>query len=329
MAHTCRVGVLSDIHYAGAAERARGGDYELRGVRNPVLRALLHWHRHFVWMRHPLGNGYLVDRFLQQTPPLDFLILNGDYSCDSAFIGVSDDAACASVRECLGKLRAVYGDRLRATIGDHELGKRSLAGGQGGMRLSSYHRVQSDLGLEPLWQLEIGKYKLIGITSSLVALPTFAADTRPEDLPQWRQLRQAHLEEIRQVFLKLTPAQKVLLFCHDPTALPFLWHEETIRAKLSQIEQTFIGHLHTGLVLRASRVLSAIPFVHLPGHSGRRMSSALREARHWWDFNLRLCPALAGIELLKDGGYWVIELDPQSVAPARYTFHPVRRYPRG
>ena len=44
------------------------------------------------------------------------------------------------------------------------------------------------------------------------------------------------------------------------------------------------------------------------GTSIRRMSTALREAQHWL-FNVRLCPSLAGIELLKDGGYFVARID--------------------
>jgi hypothetical protein len=32
--------VLSDIHYAGAAERARGSDYELAAIKRPLVRAL-------------------------------------------------------------------------------------------------------------------------------------------------------------------------------------------------------------------------------------------------------------------------------------------------
>jgi hypothetical protein len=31
---------------------------------------------------------------------------------------------------------------------------------------------------------------------------------------------------------------------------------------------------------------------------------------------------LAGIELLKDGGYCTIELDPEARHPARFRFHP-------
>jgi len=43
---TCTLGILSDVHYAGPAEQARGKDYELRGVANPVVRTLAGLFRH-------------------------------------------------------------------------------------------------------------------------------------------------------------------------------------------------------------------------------------------------------------------------------------------
>ena len=51
--------------------------------------------------------------------------------------------------------------------------------------------------------------------------------------------------------------------------------------------------------------------------------TALHEARLWRPFHVRLCSALAGIELLKDGGYCTIELDPEARHPARFRFHPL------
>jgi hypothetical protein len=40
---------------------------------------------------------------------------------------------------------------------------------------------------------------------------------------------------------------------------------------------------------------------------------------------VRLCPSLAGIELLKDGGYLTAELDPEARSPLRVHRH---RLPR-
>jgi hypothetical protein len=267
----------------------------------------------------------LLDQFLEQGASFDYVIANGDYSCNSAFVGLSDDAACASARECLDKLRLRFGANLRVNYGDHELGKITMFGHRGGMRLTSWHRARETLGLPPFWQIEIGRYTLIGFVSTLVALPVCAADMLPAERPEWEALRVEHLGEIRRAFAALRPSQRVLLFCHDPTALPFLWREETIRARLTQIEQTVIGHLHSNLVMWKSRLLAGMPPIRFLGHTVQRLSTALSHARLWRPFHVRLCPALAGIELLKDGGYLTAQLDPEAREPAHFRFHRLHR----
>src|SRR6266404_3497581 len=177
MTGTVRLGILSDIHYAGPAERARGNDYELRVVPNPVLRQCVSLYRRFFWMHRPLHQNYLLDGFLEQSGEFDYVVANGDFSCDTGFVGVSDEAAYQSVRECLKKLQDRFGDRLLAIYGDHELGKCSIFGRHGGMRLASWYRALQDLGLKPFWQITVGKYVLMGVVSSLIALPVFEADT--------------------------------------------------------------------------------------------------------------------------------------------------------
>ena len=325
MASTCRVAIVSDIHYASAAEQARGGDYESACIRNPLLRFAVRMYRRFIWLNEPLQKNYLLDRFCDRVGQPDYLVANGDYSCDSKFIGVSDDAACQSARECLARLRNKFPQRLLANFGDHELGKVSFFGGQGGMRLASWHQAQQLLGLFPFWQFTIGRYVLIGIASSLVALPVFEPDTLPEERPEWRRLRSAHLEDIRDALGRLGAGQRVLLFCHDPTALPFLWDEPVVQQNLSHVEQTIIGHLHSGLVLWKSRWLAGMPRITFLGHTAKRLSTALRSARHWKPFRVRLCPSLAGVELLKDGGFLTAELDPEAQVPAQFHRHHLPR----
>jgi len=319
------VAILSDIHYAGSAERARGNDYELQTIANPLLRTFVRFYRHFVWMREPLNQGAQLDRFLNELKSADYVVANGDYSCDSGFVGVSDDAVFQSAQECLGKLRAKFGDRAHFIFGDHELGKLSLIGGNGGMRLASWRRATESLGVKPFWQLVIGNYVLMGVASPLIALPANQPDALPEEWPEWLKLRATHLAEIRAAFDSLKPEQRVILFCHDPTALPFLWREDSVRRRLPQIEQTIIGHLHTRLVLWKSRLLSGIPPIRFLGNSVRKFTSALHEAHHWWPFKVRLCPALSGIELLNDGGYYTVEIDPAAKHPAQFIFHPLPR----
>jgi 3',5'-cyclic AMP phosphodiesterase CpdA len=322
-----RIVILSDVHYASAAEQARGEDYEFRDLSNPLLRLIVRIYRRYYWLRHPLSQNYLLDRFLDQATPLnpDYVIANGDFAVNTAFLGLSDEAAFQSARECLEKLRSRFGEKLRATYGDHELGKLSFFGGRGGMRLESWKRAWEELGMEPFWQLALGSYLLVGVVSSLIALPVYLSEALPDERDEWQRLRAAHMAQIRQAFDSLRPEQRVLLFCHDPTALPFLWREDAVRQKLRQIEQTIIGHLHSNLILRQSWLLAGIPRIGFLGNTARRLSTALREARHWQPFKVRLCPSLAGIELLKDGGFYVAELDLEGRRRTEFSFQPVPR----
>ena len=325
MARAFTIAVVSDIHYAGAAEQARGDDYELRGLANPALRWLLQTYRRFIWLHQPLRQNHLLDQFLNRVGPVNCVVANGDFSCDSGFIGVSDDAAFESARECLGKLRERFGECLHTTFGDHDLGKFSMVGRRGGMRLASFRRAKDELQLPPFWTREIGNHLLIGVASSLIALPAMALEILPEEKAEWQKLRIEHLENIRAAFSKLRPAQRVLLFCHDPTALPFLWRESAIRERLAQVELTIIGHLHSNLIFRQSQWLAGMPEIRFAGHAIRKMSRALGEARYWKRFRVQLCPSLAGVELLKDGGFLVLELnEDQRIAP-RVTRHKIKR----
>ncbi len=325
MVRSFRIAILSDIHYAGATEQARGNDYEFRDLVNPLSRLFVRSYRRFIWLRFPLRQNHLLDEFIRRAGSPDQVIANGDYSCDTGFVGVSDAGALESAHECLGKLRGQFGPNFQATFGDHELGKLSFFGGRGGMRVASWHSAREKLKLQPLWQVELGNYVLIGITSSLVALPVFEPDMLPAERAEWEHIREQHLAEMRQTFSKLKPQQRVLLFCHDPTALPFLLQDETVRRKLPQVEQTIIGHLHSPLLFWKSRLLAGMPPIHFLGHTTKRLSTSLSKGRHWRPFRVRLCPSLAGIELLKDGGFYTVELDAEARQPARFQRH---RLPR-
>jgi hypothetical protein len=312
--------VVSDIHHAGPAERARTG-FESRSIPNLFQRFLAQTYRGVVWLRDPLGHPRKLEAFLAAAGEPDLVVANGDFSVDSGFVGLADDAVLETVRECLAQLRACFGDRLYATIGDHELGKMNLFGGAGGLRLESYRRATTDLGLQRVWRIEVGRYLILGLTSSLVALPIYEPEMLPEERPVWEDLRQAHLEEIREAFGALRPEQRVLLVLHDPTALPFLAQEEVVRQRLGQIERTLIGHLHSNFILWKARRLAGMPHVTFLGNTVRRYSSALGRARDWRPFNLLLCPSLTGIQLLKDGGFLRLELDPDARQPIQVTRH--------
>jgi hypothetical protein len=262
--------------------------------------------------------------FLSRAASSDYVIANGDYSCDSGFIGLGDPAAYASAAECLRKLRDKFPARFTAGMGDHELGKKPFGADVGGLRLASYYRTKKDLAVQPFWQLSFGNYVLFGVASTLLALPFFESEMLAEERSEWRELRREHLNEIQAAFRALKPQQRLLLFCHDPTALPFLWRETSMREKLPQLERTIVGHLHSKLILFNSRFLAGMPVISFLGHTPKRLSSAMREARYWKPFKLLLCPSISGIELLKDGGFYTAQLDPEGRQPPSFQFHSLR-----
>ncbi|MCC6231479.1 MAG: metallophosphoesterase [Verrucomicrobiales bacterium] len=304
-----RLLVVSDIHLAGDAERARFG-WERRVIRNPLLREFAGLYRRWFWLADPTAHNHQLDAFLSaagNTAP-DLVIANGDYSCDSAFIGLADDAAFASARECLGKLRAAFGTRLLATLGDHELGKMSLFGGVGGPRWASWERCVHDLGFQPLWRHDTASHVLVGVTSSVIALPSFQRELIDSERDAWSALRTSYVDQLRVLFRDLPRDRKFILFCHDPTALGYLAEIEEVQARLPQLECTIIGHLHTRLILRTSRFLAGMPTLGFLGQTVKRLSGALSKARRWKPFRVVLCPSPAGIQLLKDGGYLQLDL---------------------
>ena len=321
-----RLAILSDVHYASAAEQARH-DYFSSCIKNPLHRWAVGLYRHYYWQRDPFVHNYLLDDFIEQNQSAQLVIAIGDYSCDSGFVGLSDDAAFASAAECVHKLRAAFKDRFIPTLGDHELGKKPLGADLGGLRLQSIYRAETELQMKPFWRVDLGNYVLLGIMSTLVAWPVYASEASPSERPQWEKIRAEHMEQIRQAFASLQPSQRVLLFCHDPTALPFLYREPVVQEKLSQIERTLIGHLHSPWFLFKSRILSGMPVIKFLGHTPKRLSSALREARYWKPFNLLLCPSLSGIEILKDGGYFTALLSPDGQHPAQFRRHYLPRHP--
>jgi hypothetical protein len=316
--------IVSDIHYASEAEKARGA-YELKEIQKAWQRGMLKFYRRYIWLKDPFAHNALLDRVLEPAVEPHFVVANGDYSCDSAFIGVSDPAACQSAEECLGKLRERFEPKFQATFGDHEFGKIKIFGNRGGLRLASWHVARETLRLEPFWTVLIGNYVLMGITSSLVAMPIYELEALPDERAEWWRLRDAHIKEITKAFRNLDREQKVLLFCHDPTALPFLLEVKEVREKLPQIERTIIGHLHTNILVWKSRLFAGFPHIKKMGAAIGRMSAAVNRARLWKGFNVLLCPSISGVELVRRGGYYIGRIDPTGRRPAEFDLQVLRR----
>jgi len=317
--------LCNDLHYAGPTELLRGDDFRFASVTNPLVRLPLRFIRSVLWSNNPSRENEQLDRLLRTAGEPDLVIVNGDLACDAASLGVADAATLESARACIAKLRERFSAPLYFTIGDHELGKLTLLGERGGLRLESWRRCVGELGLKPFWQIERGDFVLLGVTSTLLALPEFLRDALAEEKGEWAALRETHLQEIRAAFAALNPSQRVLLFCHDPTALPHLLAEPAVQSRLGQIEFTFIGHLHSPAIFRLSGWLTGLPAIGFLGANLRRITSALNGARQWKRLRARLCPAPLGLALLNDGGFLTVELDAEAHAPAQFQFHPLRR----
>lgn len=312
---------MSDPHYAGPLERLRP-NHELQGLANPLVRLLIRIWRSAVWLRDPFAHNYLLDDFIAAAGKPDLVVANGDFSCDTGFIGLADPAARQSAEECISKLRAPFGRSLRLVMGDHELGKISLAGNRGGMRVESWRISTQDIEIAPVWEERIGNHVLIGVTSSLIALDLFHSDILPEELRAWQQLRAEHLQCLREIFERTKSTDRIILFCHDPAALPFLAMEKFVEKRLPQFDRTIIGHLHTPMIFWKSKILAGFPPVSFFGKGVRRITRALQRARSWKPFNVMLCPSLAGSQLLKDGGYLSLQIS--EGASAKFARHHLR-----
>lgn len=301
-----RMAVVSDLHFAGPRERLRR-DHETAVIPNPWLKLLVKAFRHYIWMRDPFANNGLLETFITRASTATHVVANGDYSCDTAFVGVSDDAAMESAQLCVGALRNAFGGRLRLTAGDHEFGKKSLFGGAGGLRFASYERTTKGLEIPPVWSERIGGKLVLGVTSTLAALPVLEGEAPSGELALWRQAASEHASDVTEALGGLGDGDRWVLFCHDPTALPFLAELPAVARALERLDVTVIGHLHSPAILGTATRLAGMPSIHFLGTSIMRMSRALRRARAWARFRVELCPSPTGLELLKDGGFLELE----------------------
>ena len=91
----------------------------------------------------------------------------------------------------------------------------------------------------------MGRFVLLGVASTPIALPVFLPEMLPTEVEEWRRIATVLRERIRDAFAGLGPNQRVVLFVHDPSALPFLGEIPEVRCRLDRIACTVVGHLHT------------------------------------------------------------------------------------
>lgn len=306
-----RLIIASDLHYAGPIEQQRN-DHELGVATNRIQRLLVRMYRKYIWLDSPQAHSYLLDTFLDTAPQADTIILLGDLSCDTKFVGVSDPGAKQSAKLCLHKIKSHFKKEVYATPGDHDLGKMSLVGGVGGPRIESWRVWTEELGLPGLWSFDLGTFTFIGLASTIIALPVFEPEMLPQERPQWFRIREDYLAKVSSLLEDVRPKQNLVLCLHDPTALPYLYELDALQKRVDKLFVTFIGHLHSRAVYKLASKLVGMPRIQILGNTIRRMSSALKQGAVWKKFKLQLCPSLTGIQLFKDGGFLILNYDNQT-----------------
>ena len=307
---TNRILIVSDIHYASSQEKLEN-ENNLKIIQNPFFKIIAIIFRNFFWMKDPFAHNGKLLHFLAAAPDADMVIACGDYSCGTGHIGVMHPSAKASVLTCLNLFKERFGCRFLPICGDHEIGKKGLFSDKGGFRLTSWDICQEELKIRHLWHRQIGIYHLIGISSPPIILSNALKEILAEEKEQWQQLRKKYMKEIETHMCMVPSNEKIIFFCHDPTALPYLKESPIINHLLERkrITLTIVGHMHTDIILKVSRILSGMPAIHFLGNSISRMSSALHQAKVWKEFNMVLCPSLAGCQWAKDGGWLELNLE--------------------
>ena len=282
----------------------------LHPVRRRWRRGLYRVRRRF-WNSHPEWREAAFRRALHEVEVFEpeWVIANGDYGGDHGGVGLSDTATFESASRVVNLIRTLYADRARFVFGDHDLGKYSTELRNGGIRLNSLELGEKKLGIPSFWQEVDEDIHLIGVNSSLFTLDLFLPEALADEIPEWRRRREQHIEHVSRAFDGLPPKARVLLFCHDPSALHALSQVPVVTKRLRQIEMTVIGHLHAPSLLRLARLV--------PTRSGwkpkypvaRIVAQGLEGVRSWKMFHPVLCPSTFGAGQHFSGGILLVEKD--------------------
>jgi hypothetical protein len=310
-----RIAVISDFHVMGPQEKACAeASYHAIGADpHPVRRRWrsgLHRVRRRFWNAHPEWREAAFLKALEQVRDYkpDWVIANGDYGGDHGGVGVSDDATFESAAGVIQAIRRRFRSSCRFVFGDHDLGKYSTLLRGGGIRLRSLELGEERLGIPSFWHEVDEDVHLIGINSSLFTLDQFLPEALVHEIPEWEKRRDRHYAEVSEAFLHLPSRARVLLFCHDPSALHALAQLPAVRNRLGQIERTVIGHLHSPGLLKLARLLPRKPGAWKPRYPvARIIAHGLEGVQSWAQFKPVVCPSTFGTGHHIRGGLLFIE----------------------
>ena len=312
-----RIAVISDFHVMGPQERASAdASFEaLRTDPHPVRRGLrrsLHRVRRRFWNAHPEWREEAFLKALSHVREFDpdWVIANGDYGGDHGGVGVSDEATFESAAGVIRAIRRRFRNQCRFIFGDHDLGKYSTLLRGGGIRLRSLQLGEEQLGIPSFWHEQDEDTHLIGVNSSLFTLDQFRPEALVHEIPEWEKRRAHHHHEVSEAFRHLPSRARVLLFCHDPSALHVLSQLPAVRNRLGQIERTVIGHLHSPGLLQLARLLPRTPGGWKPRYPvARIIAQGLEGVNSWAQFRPVVCPSTFGTGHHIRGGLLFIERD--------------------
>jgi hypothetical protein len=321
-----RLAVLSDFHVLGPGELEKNDQsYQQLGADVDPVRRLwrkgLYRVRRRLWNTHPELRATAFRKAMDEVADFnpEWIIANGDYGGDTGGIGLSDEHTFESAAGVVDVLRRRFAERMRFVFGDHELGKYSTVLRDGGIRLRSLELGEQKLGIPSFWHEVDEHIHLIGINSSLFTLELFLPEALVEEIPEWRRRRDEHIALVSHAFDGLPKNARVLLFCHDPSALAALSQVPVVIDRLSHIEMTVIGHLHAPSLLKlANLVPRARPKKWRPKYPvARIVAHGLEGVRSWKMFHPVVCPSTFGAGHHVHGGVLFIEKNERGKLVAR------------
>lgn len=311
-----KLAVLSDIHVLGPTELARANaSYVELGLDAPPIQRRLR--RGLYRVRRRLWNGHLewrhtaFMRALEAVADFDpeWIVANGDYGGDYGGTGLSNAATLDSAMIVINLIRERFPARSRFVFGDHDLGKYSTVLREGGIRLGSLEAGEKKLGIPSFWHERDEDFHLIGLNSSLFTLDMFLPEALADEIPEWKRRREEHIEHVRHAFDGLPRKARVILFCHDPSALTALRQVPEIQARVSQVELSVIGHLHSPTLLWLARYAARLGKWKPKYPVARIVAHGLAGVSNWEVFNPVVCPSTFGAGHHVAGGLLFIERD--------------------